>query len=157
MRKAAAVLTVFLAACTHATPAARAPRGSAPATTRNTVRAPSGAPRARMSSGTDSVEGVVVAWCEHARCQTDPTPRPKRYLPGDANGLLLFATSAAPAAARVEVRTPSGRVVTSGRVEAGTTMAFSARLPAGRYLVVLIAGWPDREARWGFGLVGPSG
>lgn len=118
-----------------------------------TSSGPRRAPAARMYSGTDSVEGVPTRWCEGKDCSRSGAG-PSRYLKGDPAGFVYFAMAAKPAAARVEVRRGT-RLVVRGTLRPGTSMAYALEVPAGRYVITLIARWEGREARWVFGLTGP--
>lgn len=110
-----------------------------------------------MSVGTDSMPGALSLWCRDGACRRRSAARPARYLPSADSGLVIFATGVVPTAARVVVRRPGGAVVSAGFLQPGTTMAYRADIPAGRFLVTLIETWSEREARWVFGLQGPGG
>lgn len=152
------LLTLAVGSCSGEAPRAThpaPPRSPAPAGT-SRVKAAT-APQAMMTSGTDVARGVLVSWCERGACERDPGARPARYLPGDGNGVVFFAVSAAPTGARAEVRSSTGAVVARDSLVPGTTMAFGGRLGRGRFLVTLVATWQRQEARWLFGLQGPLG
>jgi hypothetical protein len=153
------LLAAVLASCTHGArvPAAArgAPAKASPSATPTPVLGPS--KLARMAVATDAVPGVVTLWCARGECERNPGARPARYLRGDANGVMLFETSSPPRAAEVVVRTTAGRLVARGTMRPGTTMAFATKLRKARFVVTLLANWPDADARWVFGVKGPAG
>lgn len=151
------VLLVIAPACTGDEP--RTAASGRPATESSRASGPSEARArdARMSVGTDSEPGTLVAWCADGDCKRYPGAKPPRYVRGVESGLLLFQIGARPVAARVVVRGRSSDVAARGTLHPSSTMAFRADLPAGRYVVTLVAQWPDREARWVFGMLGPAG
>lgn len=105
----------------------------------------------RLQTGTDSVAGILASWCTGRKCSTPAGAAPKRWLPLDEQGLMLFATGIEPESASVEVRARGHRVA-KGRIEPATLMTWRAHLPRGRYVVTLIERWDDRVARWLFGV-----
>jgi hypothetical protein len=107
---------------------------------------PDRAPQVRDQVGLASELGVLALWCEGSHCTRHANARPRKYLPADPSGLIVFATGIAPSAARVE---------TDGVAEAvvpGTTMAVTLDLARGAHVVTLVESWPGREARWVFGV-----
>lgn len=158
---AAVILGASLVACSGSagrTIDTPAPPGASKANAVTPAVVSSSAPLVKMAAGTDLVDGVLASWCEGSDCSRAPGVRPLRYLAGEANGLLLFQSSVAPARAIVELRR-NGKVVERDELEPGTMMAYGSRrpLPGGRYKVVLIASWQQREGRWVFGVTGPLG
>lgn len=115
------------------------------------------APQTKMAVGTEFEPGVLVSWCEGRDCRVAQAAKPRRFLPGQDNGVLMFQASAAPKSARAEVRALTGKLVQTGLMLPGTTMAFKARAGRGKYLVTMLAKWPSGEGKWIFGLQGPSG
>jgi len=104
------------------------------------------APEVRVQIGLASEQGVLTLWCHGSRCTRHDSARPKRYLPADPKGLVVFATGLPPAAARVE----AGKIARP--LIPGTTMAATLDVARGWHTVTLIESWPGYEARWVFGL-----
>jgi len=148
------ILVAATVACSSQAVSDGGASASATAAIRRGASVPRQAPPARMFAGVDSVVGVLTRWCVGDDC-TRGTRRPSRYLKGDPAGFVYFAVASAPAAARVEVRRGK-KVVGRGSLRPGTSMAYALDVPPGRYVVTLIATWKGREARWVFGLTGPS-
>lgn len=160
MRLVAFALLTTLVACTGGGTGARTP-GSPSG--RSVEATPTLAPHFRpsvvtMFVGLDAEEGLLATTCERGSCRVLATPKPKRYLPAADNGLVSFATGTAPKTATMELRR-AGKGTDTPPVQTidlapRTLMATTLKVPAGRYVVTLVGAWPDREARWVFGLQG---
>lgn len=152
------LLLVTLLACSgDPVPAGKA--ASPTSTPRREAAQPAvpGAPLATMQAGTSSIEGALVRWCAKGECRA-PQRGPAGHVWLTDDRLLLFELSAAPARARLEIAREGDpdAPVTSRRLRAGDVMATHAGLARGRYLLSLIASWPEREAIWRFALRVPA-
>lgn len=150
---ALALVLLALAACDAAPSAPK--RAPLAATTASPTPASRGSRAARMFSGTESAPGVLATECRGDECVRRAPAKPRRYLEAAGGGLLFFAMGARPPRAQVLVRERGGRVAArrSYRPRAASFAFLPSRpLAGGRYLVVLIARWPEREYRWVFGL-----
>jgi hypothetical protein len=154
-RGIAPLLAAALAACTPGAAVRATGVSTAPAPA--AAQAPAAAPPVRMFAGTDAVPGVRSLWCVAQDCSRARGAYPKRFLDGVGSGLLLFTTGVVPEEAALEVETLSGKPVRRLTLQPGTTMAARIDLGRGRFVLTLVERWDDREARWLFGLRGPSG
>lgn len=156
------ILTLLASLLTSACSGDAGTRGASPsvAGTRTTVASPTpvgaeGAPVARMQAGTDSIEGVLVRFCDGDDCEAADAS-PPRVLRLAEDGLMLFVVDRAPESARVEIRRDGdAEVQERGSLDPGTLMGFSSRLARGRYDVRLIGRWGAQKAVWRFGLTVP--
>lgn len=114
-----------------------------------------------MFAGLDGEVGVLAVTCEDGACRAVAPARPKRYIDGVETGLISFTTAKPPTAARLEVRR-AGRPSREEPAQSidltpKTLMSTLVTLERGRYVLTLVEAWRDREARWIFGVNGPSG
>lgn len=163
MRKIFPIALMLLAACTGGqTPAGAPEKNKAPSSTASARPSPFFSPaEVTMFVGLDGEEGVLAVTCEDGSCRAVAPARPKRFLPGTETGLVSFTTGRPPSKARLEVRRygrpSSGKPEQTVELTPKTLMATQISIPDGRYVVTLVGGWQGREARWVFGLDGPSG
>lgn len=109
-------------------------------------------PPARMFAGTESSEGALEIYCERDRCGSERAGRPARYLGAPQSGFVVFTVHRAPSGARIEVLRRGDSRPSVEDLSPGTMMLFGVSLPAGRYVLTLVASWKDAEAHWLFGL-----
>jgi hypothetical protein len=162
MRRAFPIALLLLVSCTggEASPGAPADPSASPSASARPE--PFFEPeQVRMFAGLDGEVGVLAVTCEDGSCRAVAPARPKRYIDGVPSGLVSFTTAKAPKTARLEVRRAGrpSREEPEATIELQpkTLMSTVVTLAKGRYVLTFVEGWRDREARWIFGMNGPSG
>lgn len=162
MRRSFPVALLLLASCTGSAASPGAPASSSGSATARARPSAHFAPAAvTMFVGLDAEKGILAATCERDACRSLAASRPKRFLRGIDTGLVSFTIGRPPSTVRLEIRrhlrTPVRAPQQVIDLAPKTLMSTTIELGPGRYIVTMIGGWRDREARWVFGIEGPSG